>query len=227
MAAPLVQSNSATASASSTTITVSLTGVTAGALIVLFASCESGSATISVSDGTNSLTGLTQLFHADGWTSQQFYLESSSSGNKTYTVTFSGSVGSRGVHVHEYPSGYEFQAANQATNAGSSSFSSGNVTTGGTDIVVGGVISFTASTSNVILGTAATNTVSTSGDFPMTTADREASGTGAYTGTFGFSIGYSAHVATFAETAAGTGPARLTSGGVIRGGILRGGRLTA
>jgi hypothetical protein len=135
-----VQQNSAAANGSAATITVALTGVGAGNLIVLFACHETVQDTITASDGTTSLTGLTRHDFVGGSGSGRFlYLLSANSGDKTYTVTFGSAAQFRKVFVWEYSySGTaEFDQENSnESNGGTSSITSGNITTTGTDEVV-------------------------------------------------------------------------------------------
>ena len=80
----LVASNTAQAS------TVNLSGIGAGQLIAVRVSHEGAPTSITVSDGTSSLTGLTKKNHSNSDISQQvFYLLSSvATGSVTYTVTW-------------------------------------------------------------------------------------------------------------------------------------------
>lgn len=85
MAWSFVQSASAASNA------VSLTGVTAGNLIVFYIKHEGTTASgdITVSDGTTSFTAGTYVFHGSGdLGGQMFYLLNANGGNKTYTATF-------------------------------------------------------------------------------------------------------------------------------------------
>jgi len=100
-----VQANGAGASESSTTIDVSLTGVTAGNLICIFVKHEGASTTINVSDGTSSFAaGSSYVSHGGGDLHVQcFYLlASAASGSVTYTATFGAGRAWRRVVVMEF-----------------------------------------------------------------------------------------------------------------------------
>jgi hypothetical protein len=83
-------------STSQTSIACSLTSVAAGDLITVCSTWLTSSQTITVSDGTSTLTNGSAAY--DGYSGNTFYgqcayLLAANSGNKTYTVTFSsGSV---------------------------------------------------------------------------------------------------------------------------------------
>lgn len=93
---------------STTTITVQLTGVTAGDTIVLGVKWEGATTTATCSDGTSSLSGGTVVDNAGNGdlSSKMFYLLSSvASGTVTYTVTlgaarsFKNAVAARWSHT--------------------------------------------------------------------------------------------------------------------------------
>src|SRR5258705_7412849 len=76
---------------SSTSGTVELTGVSAGDKIFVFVSGDgAANSAISLSDGTSSLTGLTQINHSNNdLTGRWFYLFSPvATGTVTYTATW-------------------------------------------------------------------------------------------------------------------------------------------
>lgn len=142
--------------------TVSLTGVGAGNLIVVWAKWEgTTSGSITVSDGTSSLTSGTLVVHANNDLHGQFaYLLSANSGDKTYTVTFPTGATYQRIRIAEYSySGtISFDAQNTGSGTGLTP-TSGNITTTGTDeIVLGGYAEYTntAPSSPLINGVAAT-----------------------------------------------------------------------
>ena len=121
--------------------TVSLTGVTAGNLIVLWVKWEgttTGGATVS--DGTTSLTMGTLSDPGDNTVGQFAYLLSANGGNKTYTVTFPTGATFPRLRIAEFS--YSGTISLDAQNIGSGDSAapaSGNITTTGTDeIVLGG-----------------------------------------------------------------------------------------
>jgi hypothetical protein len=121
-------------------IAVALTGVTAGNLIAVWVKHEGTSTSITVSDGTTTLTAAT--YKANGSANsfgQWHYLLSANSGNKTYTATFGASRSFPTIIVFEYSitGSWAFQAQNTATGT-STSPNSGNFTTTGTDGVAFG-----------------------------------------------------------------------------------------
>ncbi len=142
--------------------TVSLTGVSAGSLIVVWVKWEGPtSGSITVSDGTSNLTVGTLVEHSNGDLQGQFaYLLSANSGDKTYTVTFPTGAVYKRIRIAEYS--YSGTISLDAQNIGSGSGltpTSGNITTTGTDeIVLGGYGEYTntAPSAPLINGVAAT-----------------------------------------------------------------------
>lgn len=103
MAFSVIQSASNSEDGSDTNVTVSLTGVTAGSLVVVLVGFEGGGATTcSVSDGTDTFQACTQFNHSNGDNNCQIhFLLSSTSGNKTYTATFGAARAFKRIHVYE------------------------------------------------------------------------------------------------------------------------------
>jgi hypothetical protein len=135
-------SNSA---ASGTTLGASLTGVTAGNLIVFGARWEGGATTADVSDGTTTFQARTQLTSGATVSAQQFYLLVANSGNKTYTLTLGASRNFVRVYVREisYSGTCVFDAAptgDGSTGNNGVAKTSGDLTTTGTDEVVVGML---------------------------------------------------------------------------------------
>ena len=135
-----VQSASANGDGSSTTLAVSLTGVGSGNLIVVYAGFFNEATTsMSVSDGTSTLTGLTQR-HAgtNNHDGQWFYLLTANSGNLTYTVTYGAARSFRRIWVGEYS--YTGTASFDVENFNNSDVTNvlagGVITTTGTDELV-------------------------------------------------------------------------------------------
>ena len=169
--ATYVQGNVAGADAGSTSITTTLTGVAAGNLIVVYVGWEGATTTVTVGDGTSSFTGLDATSGAGGdlW-GRWFYLLSSTSGNKTYTVTYGASRAFRRVAVMEFNSSnaWALDAGPSGGSGASSNPQSGNISTTGTeDAVLGACLNYanSADMDPQIADTNATGNVSTtSGD---------------------------------------------------------------
>lgn len=142
--------------------TVALTGVGAGNLIVLWVKWEGPtSGSMTVSDGTSSLSIGTLVEHSNGDLQGQFaYLLSANSGDRTYTVTFPTGAVYKRIRIAEYS--YNGTISFDAQNTGSGTGvtpTSGNITTTGTDeIVLGGYAEYSNTTpsSPLINGVAAT-----------------------------------------------------------------------
>jgi len=97
-----ISNNTAYNGGSSTTITVNATSVQAGDLVVLWA-CNYAGTTMTVSDGTSSLTGLTVTSSGANLTGQFFYLTSSvATGTVTYTVTYGVASTARAANVYVF-----------------------------------------------------------------------------------------------------------------------------
>ena len=116
--------------------TVALTGVTAGNLIVVVTKHNTDSSAASaVSDGTDSFTAGSYTWN--GSVGMQFwYLLSSSSGDKTYTVTYPGSAAGKrtGVVEYSYDGNVAFDDDVATPDSGSSTTAlSGSVTTTGSE----------------------------------------------------------------------------------------------
>lgn len=155
-----IQSNTTVADGSATTVAVSLTGVTAGNLIVCFIKGEGGSVSITVSDGTSTLADGTRTDSTSGG-AQFSYLLSANGGNRTYTATFGAAQTFRRIFVIEfsYTGGSTGSLDAQNTGSGTSTApASGTITTTGTDeVVLGFYVDFSGqlSTSEQINGVAA------------------------------------------------------------------------
>jgi len=142
--------------------TVSLTGVGAGNLIVMWIKWEgatTGGATVS--DGTSSLSMGTLVEHSNNDLQGQFaYLLSANSGNKTYTVTFPSGSAYQRIRIAEYSYSGTISLDVQNTGSGTGvTPTSGDITTTGTDeIVLGGYGEYTGTTPSAPLvnGVAAT-----------------------------------------------------------------------
>jgi hypothetical protein len=165
MGALIVQENdNSSDGAPYTTFTVSLTGVTAGNLITVFTKQESGTdCTMTVTDGIgNTLTGLTRQVNTAGtsWGQLHYYI-APSSGNFTYTCTFSPSATATyiAIFVYEVSCAGSWQYDGQATaNGNSTAINSGNATAQGPNgFGICGYAEYTGSpvTSHLIGGVAA------------------------------------------------------------------------
>ena len=136
------RSGSALSDGGGTTLSVSLTGVQAGSLLVAFVKWEGGTTPVTLSDGTSSFTADTQNSGAGGELHGRFYylLSSARSGSVTYTATWTEARPYQRMFVYEYTQSggiVTFDASNRATG-NSGSLNSGTLTTTGTDEVVFG-----------------------------------------------------------------------------------------
>lgn len=149
MAFARINSNSGSNESGSTgtTITTSLTGVSAGSVMVAWVKHEGAdSVTVTVSDGTTSFTDrpIVHSIHADTTSGQFFYLLSSvASGSVTYTATFSTAVAYRSIAIYELSAGaaasFDVSNGSGADAAGGNTITSGTVTTtGSTAVAFGG-----------------------------------------------------------------------------------------
>lgn len=158
--------SSAEASAEATTISKTVTGISAGSLVVVWVKGENTTvATLSVSDGTSSLTGGTKTEHANGELRGQFFYITSSvaSGSVTYTATYTGGSGNsfRSMIVMEFTytgtCAFDTQATNQS--ASSTAVTSTSMTTSAdtNHVVIGGYGEFSNATlsSALVAGAAA------------------------------------------------------------------------
>lgn len=155
----IASSHATLTSASVTSASTTLSSGAAGDLIVCSAHGDATSyPTITMSDGTSSLTALTQAqylgsAHDFG---QVFYLLSANSGSATYTATFSFS--SEGTEVacvdaHSSTGTWHYDASNQSSGNGTS-VSTGTITTTGTNEFVffpGKLYNTAANTSNPLI----------------------------------------------------------------------------
>ena len=117
----------------STSSTITLNGVTAGSLIVLVAKQATDIDPITgVSDGTDAFTAATQVTVNGGMSAQIWYLLESTSGNKTYTVSFPVGAASTRLIVAEF--GYTGTVSYDDDNTGSgnsAAAATGNITASG------------------------------------------------------------------------------------------------
>lgn len=164
MAFTYVQAANATTTTSSTSSSVTLNGITAGNLLVLWVKFEGGGATtVTVSDGTSSFTAApTQINHSNGQLNGQFfYLLSANAGNKTITATYGAARSYKRMIVSEYSYSNTAAFTDDAGNYGNSaSPSSGNMTSyNGANLGVGGFGEYagTTTSSETIAGNAASN----------------------------------------------------------------------
>ena len=151
--------------------TVALTGIGAGNLIVLLCKWEAAtSGTLSVTDGTSSLSLGTRRNFGTGGSIQIAYLLSANSGNKTFTVTWPSGATYKGLVVMEFSHSraVTFDAENGASGT-STSLSSGNITTGlASSVIFGGNMSYPGVPSAFKIGTdAADGNVATDSDLAV------------------------------------------------------------
>lgn len=120
-----------------TSMSVGLTSITAGNLLVAWHSWEGGDDTVlSVSDGTSNFTHGTKRGHSNNdQYIQPFYLLSANSGNKTITVTLDSGKSARTFHVMEFDlQGGEIDIEDGQYGTGSP-FSSSAFSTTGSDVI--------------------------------------------------------------------------------------------
>jgi hypothetical protein len=140
----LVSSSGSTTAGNATTQAVTLTSIQAGDLIVLYFGDDT-STTISVSDGTSSLTTTSLAGFAGQFGAFAYLLSSVATGSVTYTVTYGASVGDRTIV------GFAFRPLSGATVskdgteqfesvATGTSVTTPNITTTGTDGVAVGAV---------------------------------------------------------------------------------------
>lgn len=214
MAGAIVQSgfNADDSGASSTTIAVTMTGVTAGNHLVAFAGwTDPSTVTASVSDGSAfTQTAAKVNLAASNQSSQVFYRENVGSGSHTITATLSLTEPFRRLRVLEVSGLATASSLDQGTGAaqgapgtGANGVSSGasSATTNATDFVLGfsqdvtendpGTGTMTAGTGYTISGTSIT----------MSAESKSVAATGAQTATFTQSVNNArtTHVVAFKE----------------------------
>lgn len=134
-----VNGNISASAGGASSIAVTLTGVVAGNLIVIVATGYAASGTLdSVSDGTSSLTGLTQRDRGLNRSRAFYILSSVASGSVTYTLTFSGSMTSRVIAAMQFSYGgtASFAAENFGSAFTSTSLDTGDITVGANCVTV-------------------------------------------------------------------------------------------
>lgn len=88
--------------ASATTIAVTLTGVTAGNLLVVAVACLHATATVTIDDAGNTWNAGPVLANAtEPWQVRTFYAENVSGGSRTITATFSTATTYRSIYAQE------------------------------------------------------------------------------------------------------------------------------
>lgn len=149
-----VQSNSINGSDS-----VTLTGVTAGNLIVVVYLQTNAETDLTCSDGTSSLTAVTPG-NGTYVSVQFFYLLSANGGNMTYTIANeSGSGTYTAAYEFSYTGTIGYDTENHNLGDGEGSITTGNITTGGdTAVVIAAANTYAGGdiTSQQIAGNAAT-----------------------------------------------------------------------
>ena len=165
MAFTYVNKNAAVSDGSTSNMSVSLTGVTAGNLIVVFLKHEGASVSITVNDGTDDLTPDTynNLHSSSDCYSQFFYDVSANGGDRTYTASWTGTRPFKSIHVMEYSyaGACTFDTSNR-NSADTGSPSSGNITSyDGNTVAFGGAGEYDAGTMTnfSINGSAADQTI--------------------------------------------------------------------
>jgi hypothetical protein len=127
--------------------------VAAGDLVIVAVKWENADTTVTVSDGTSSLTETPAGHAADAspaWTTAFYLLSSVATGTVTYTVTWSAAQTFRdiGVMVYRPPSTPVTDGTFVKAVGNSTAFASGNITTTGTDGVAFGYYGETGGTAS-------------------------------------------------------------------------------
>jgi len=126
---------------SGTALTVQLTNVKAGSLIVAYVKWEGAASSVTLTDGTSTFAADTLNSAANGDLHGRFYylLASATSGTVSYTATWSAARSYRRLLLYEFTYGgtVSFDASNRATGT-SGSLTSGSITTTGSDEIVFG-----------------------------------------------------------------------------------------
>jgi hypothetical protein len=155
--ATFVNGNGAKDDTSDTSMAVTVTGVSAGNLIVVLAKWEgAGGATCSVSDGTSSLTqdpdGIVEYGNNDLNGCMFYLLSSVASGSVTYTMTLSGARAFKQMSAgaFSYSGTATFEDSNRAAvaiNGGDATYTAPAITIAGSELVtVAGYGNFTTQT---------------------------------------------------------------------------------
>src|SRR3989344_1216988 len=169
-----VQSGVGGGEVAATTVAVTLTGVTAGNLVVVWVGSEddgSTAATTTVSDGSSTLVAtplkdaLDFSHHSGGFS----YLLSANGGDRTYTVTYSDTRAYRRIIAWEFSYDGTASLDAEASNSGTSgtAYTSGSITTSNaTDLVFGAEYNHSGGAKNtpLINGVAATAIVNDTGN---------------------------------------------------------------
>ncbi|MBK7951380.1 MAG: PQQ-dependent sugar dehydrogenase [Deltaproteobacteria bacterium] len=212
------RSQGASNDANGTTLSVPLTNVRAGSLIVAYAKWEGAAAgsTVTLSDGTNTFTADAVGSAANGDLHGRFFYlpASTASGNVTYTATWSAARPYRRLLVYEYAysgGSVGFDASSRATGT-SGTLNSGSITTTGTDEVVFGAYGeYSASnTTTERIGGLAADQVVRSGFSSMWSKTFTAPFTGAATAT-GHSATWIGSVIAFKRSGVANTPPTITN----------------
>ena len=203
-------------SASSTTVAATVSGISVGDLVAVFVKHEGASGTISISDGTSSLTvdpseGIVHHGNGDLHSAWYYILSSVASGSVTYTATFLNSEPFRSIMVwdYSYTDTASFDAAQSASGSASSAVASGTINTASTsEVALGGYGEYSARTISAmqINGVNADHTHQFTSINFTATWDRILSATfsgGQATGTLTDAEAWNAHIIAFKETAGG------------------------
>jgi hypothetical protein len=219
MAGSIVQSqyNVDDSTSLSTTISVTLNGVTANNTLVVHVGWGDAALTCSVSDGSSYTSGAARV-QTSSQSSQVFYLEAASGGTHNITATISGAGAPyRRIRAYEITGVATSSSLDQST--GQALASPGT----GTDAVTSGNTSTTTNANDFLMGfaenvsetdpgsgtiAAGTNYTISGANQILAAESRNVSSTAAYAGTFTQDAsggrGYDVHVIAF-KTAAGGG----------------------
>lgn len=217
MAGAIVQTgyNVDDSGASATTISVTLTGVTAGSTLVAHVGCSEVGESISVSDGSAFTAGGSKILDSgNNQSGQVFYRENVGAGSHTIVATFSITTSSRRLRVAEISGLATSSSLDQSTGqaqaspgTASNGVSSGNTaaTTNANDFIVG----FSQNTGQADPGTgtltAGTGFTISGSNLIMAIEGKSVAATGAQAATFTQSVNNAriTHVIAFKEAAGG------------------------
>jgi hypothetical protein len=205
-----------------TTLTVSVSGITAGNLLVCYVK-NLGATTVSSVSGNASgawTASPANVQHANGDMSARFfYLLNANASDTTITITFSASTGGKSAIISEWhpntPALFDTSAGSSGTGT---SVSSGNVTTAGAGLVLGGYANYDFGAHSALMaigGVGGVNCPAVEPGFTNRTWGVQTSGTitGAATTTLSFSTAWIGNAIAFkgtgARSATGTNYAQL------------------
>jgi hypothetical protein len=138
-----VQSALHATTANNGSIAKAMTGIGAGNVLAAYVKYEGDDINITVSDGTSTFAEGTQGNHSNNdLGGQWFYLLSANSGNKTITATFDANRPFKSIIIFEFShtdtASFDAEAGSSGTSGGAGVISSGDLTTAGAAVMLGG-----------------------------------------------------------------------------------------